>query len=112
MSIINSTEAEYGRSSGATVNIVTRSGTNAIHEPRMNTFATTGSTLATIQYNDQPQDVFRTTSSVFLWAGPSRKTRPSGLSRMKPAGNRRHSTVARVPTTAEIATATATMAGW
>lgn len=31
ISIINSTEAEYGRNSGATVNIVTKSGTNTIH---------------------------------------------------------------------------------
>lgn len=31
ISITNSTEAEFGRSSGATVNIVTKSGTNAIH---------------------------------------------------------------------------------
>lgn len=31
ISIINSTEAEYGRNSGATVNIVTKSGTNSIH---------------------------------------------------------------------------------
>ncbi|HLJ26429.1 MAG TPA: TonB-dependent receptor [Candidatus Angelobacter sp.] len=31
ISIINSTEAEYGRNSGATVNIVTKSGTNRIH---------------------------------------------------------------------------------
>lgn len=31
LSIINNTEAEYGRNSGATVNIVTKSGTNAIH---------------------------------------------------------------------------------
>ena len=31
ISVINSTEAEYGRNSGATVNIVTKSGTNNIH---------------------------------------------------------------------------------
>ncbi|MFB3815987.1 MAG: carboxypeptidase regulatory-like domain-containing protein [Terriglobales bacterium] len=31
MAILNSTEAEYGRNSGATVNIVTKSGTNTLH---------------------------------------------------------------------------------
>src|SRR5205085_1166887 len=31
MSVINSTEAEYGRNSGATVNMVTKSGTNNLH---------------------------------------------------------------------------------
>lgn len=31
LSIINNTQAEFGRNSGATVNIVTKSGTNAIH---------------------------------------------------------------------------------
>ncbi|HWX55898.1 MAG TPA: TonB-dependent receptor [Verrucomicrobiae bacterium] len=31
ISIINATEAEYGRSSGATVNIITKSGTNSLH---------------------------------------------------------------------------------
>lgn len=31
LSVLNSTEAEYGRNSGATVNIVTKSGTNNVH---------------------------------------------------------------------------------
>src|SRR5579862_8644791 len=31
ISVINSTQAEYGRNSGATVNIVTKSGTNQVH---------------------------------------------------------------------------------
>src|SRR5205807_5189319 len=42
VSIISSTEAEYGRNAGGTVNIVTKSGTNSFHGMRYEYFRNNG----------------------------------------------------------------------
>ena len=57
--ILSGAEAEYGRNSGAIVNIVTRSGSNTLHGPRSSTSATTASARAT---TSTPSRSRRTTS--------------------------------------------------
>src|SRR5260370_20857984 len=113
MSIINSTEAEYGRSSGATVNIVTRSGTNAIHGTAYEYFRNNRLDARNFfNTNDQPQDVFRNNQFGFSLGGPIKKNRTFWF--VSYEGQRETvgiPTVARVPTTAEIATATANNGG-
>jgi hypothetical protein len=113
LSIINSTEAEYGRSSGATVNIVTRSGTNSIHGTAYEYFR--NNRLDARNYfntNDQPQDVFHNNQFGFSLGGPIKKNKTFWF--VSYEGQRETvgiPTVARVPTAAEIATARANNGG-
>lgn len=113
MSIINSTEAEYGRSSGATVNIVTRSGANTVHGTAYEYFR--NSKLDARNFfntKDQPQDVFHNNQFGFSLGGPIKKNRTFWF--VSYEGQRETvgiPTVARVPTAAEIALATANNGG-
>jgi len=113
MSIINSTEAEYGRSSGATVNIVTRSGGNTVHGTAYEYFR--NSRLDARNFfntNDQPQDAFHNNQFGFSLGGPIKKNRTFWF--VSYEGQRETvgiPTVARVPTAAEIAAATADNGG-
>ena len=113
MSIINNTEAEYGRSSGATVNIVTRSGTNAVHGTAYEYFRNNRLDARNFfNTNDQPQDVFHNNQFGFSLGGPIKKNRTFWFASYE--GQRETvgiPTVARVPTAAEIATATANNGG-
>jgi hypothetical protein len=113
MSILNSTEAEYGRSSGGTVNIVTRSGTNTIHGTVYEYFR--NSKLDARNFfntNDQPQDVFHNNQFGASLGGPIRKNKTfwfvSYEGQQEKVGI---PTLGRVPTTAEINTAIANNGG-
>lgn len=113
MSIISSTEAEYGRSAGATVNIVTRSGTNTVHGTAYEYFRNNRLDARNFfNTDDQPQDVFRNNQFGFSLGGPIKKNKTFWF--VSYEGQRETvgiPTVARVPTTAEIATATANNGG-
>jgi outer membrane receptor protein involved in Fe transport len=71
VSIMNATEAEYGRNSGAIVNIVTKSGTNNWHgtgfEYFRNNWLDARNFFNTV---DQPQDEFRNNQFGFSLGGP------------------------------------------
>jgi hypothetical protein len=113
MSVINSTEAEYGRSSGATVNIVSKSGTNSIHGTAYEYFRN-NSLDARNFFNtkDQPQDVFHNNQFGFSLGGPIKKDKTFWF--VSYEGQREKvgiPTLARVPTAAEIAAATADNGG-
>src|SRR5258708_11984530 len=113
MSIINSTEAEYGRSSGASVNIVTRSGGNTVHGTAYEYFR--NSRLDARNFfntNDQPQDAFHNNQFGFSLGGPIKKNRTFWF--VSYEGQRETigiPTIARVPTAAEMAAATAANGG-
>ena len=113
MSITNSTEAEYGRSSGGTVNIVTRSGTNTIHGTAYEYFR--NSKLDARNFfntNDQPQDVFHNNQFGFSLGGPIKQNKTFWF--VSYEGQREKvgiPTLGRVPTTAEINTAIANNGG-
>ena len=113
MSIINSTEAEYGRSSGATVNIVTRSGTNSVHGTAYEYYR--NNRLDARNYfnaKPQPQDTFHNNQFGFSLGGPIKKNKTFWF--VSYEGQRETvgiPTVARVPTTAEIAAAKANNGG-
>jgi hypothetical protein len=113
MSIISSTEAEYGRSAGATVNIVTRSGTNTVHGTAYEYFRNNRLDARNFfNTNDQPQDVFRNNQFGFSLGGPIKKNKTFWF--VSYEGQRETigiPTVTRVPTTAEIAAATANNGG-
>ncbi|MDX6713382.1 MAG: hypothetical protein QOH96_4398 [Blastocatellia bacterium] len=113
MSITNSTEAEYGRSSGGTVNIVTRSGTNTIHGTMYEYFR--NSKLDARNFfntNDQPQDVFHNNQFGFSLGGPIKQNKTFWF--VSYEGQREKvgiPTLGRVPTSAEINTAIADNGG-
>jgi hypothetical protein len=113
MSIISSTEAEYGRSAGATVNIVTRSGTNSVHGTAYEYFR--NNRLDARNYfntKPQPQDTFHNNQFGFSLGGPIKKNKTFWF--VSYEGQRETvgiPTVARVPTTAEIAAAKANNGG-
>jgi hypothetical protein len=113
MSIISSTEAEYGRSAGATVNIVTRSGTNTVHGTAYEYFRNNRLDARNFfNTKDQPQDVFHNNQFGFSLGGPIKKNKTFWF--VSYEGQRETvgiPTVARVPTAAEIATATANNGG-
>src|SRR5882724_9629446 len=104
LSIINSTEAEYGRSSGGTVNIVTKSGTNTIHGTAYEYFRNNRLDARNFfNTKDQPQDVFHNNQFGFSLGGPIRKDKTFWF--VSYEGQREAvgiPTLGRVPTTAEI----------
>jgi len=113
MSIINSTEAEYGRSSGATVNIVTKSGTNNFHGTGYEYFRNNKLDARNF-FNtaNRPQDVFHNNQFGFSLGGPIKKNRTFWFTSYE--GQREAvgiPTLGRVPTTAEINTAIADNGG-
>jgi hypothetical protein len=109
MSIINSTEAEYGRSSGATVNIVTKSGTNSVHGTAYEYFRNNKLDARNFfNTKDQPQDIFHNNQFGFSLGGPFKKDKTFWF--VSYEGQREAvgiPTLGRVPTTAEINTAIA-----
>ncbi|HVS83352.1 MAG TPA: TonB-dependent receptor [Pyrinomonadaceae bacterium] len=113
MSIINSTEAEYGRSSGATVNIVTKSGTNSIHGTAYEYFRNNKLDARNFfNTKDQPQDIFHNNQFGFSLGGPFKKDKTFWF--VSYEGQRETvgiPTLGRVPTTAEINTAIANNGG-
>ena len=113
MSIINNTEAEYGRSSGATVNIVTRSGTNAVHGTAYEYFRNNRLDARNF-FNTKPlpQDVFHNNQFGFSLGGPIKKNRTFWF--VSYEGQRETvgiPTLGRVPTTAELNAAIANNGG-
>jgi hypothetical protein len=113
MSIINSTEAEYGRSSGATVNIVTKSGTNSVHGTAYEYFRNNRLDARNFfNTKDQPQDIFHNNQFGFSLGGPIKKDKTFWF--VSYEGQRETvgiPTLGRVPTTAEINTAIANNGG-
>ena len=113
MSIINSTEAEYGRSSGATVNIVTKSGTNSVHGTAYEYFRNNKLDARNFfNTKDQPQDIFHNNQFGFSLGGPIKKDRTFWF--VSYEGQRETvgiPTLGRVPTTAELNAAIATNGG-
>jgi len=104
LSIINSTEAEYGRSSGATVNIVTKSGINSIHGTAYEYFRNNRLDARNFfNTKDQPQDVFHNNQFGFSLGGPIKKDKTFWF--VSYEGQREAvgiPTLGRVPTPAEI----------
>jgi hypothetical protein len=74
VSVINSTEAEFGRNSGATVNIVTKSGTNSLHGSVYEYFRNNALDARNF-FNPvgQPQNVFHNNQFGFSAGGPLRR---------------------------------------
>jgi len=113
MSIINSTEAEYGRSSGGTVNIVTKSGTNSFHGTGYEYFRNNKLDARNVfNTKDQPQDVFHNNQFGFSLGGPIKKNKTFWF--VSYEGQREAvgiPTLGRVPTTTELNTAIANNGG-
>ena len=86
----NSTfSAEYGRNSGAIVNVATRSGANAMHGEGSSSTATTRSTRGTSSTPSRTRSRRSTaSSSASISAGRSRRTRRSSSSATKGCGTR------------------------
>jgi Carboxypeptidase regulatory-like domain/TonB dependent receptor len=113
VSITNSTQAEYGRSSGGTVNIVTKSGTNNFHGSVYEYFRNNALDARNF-FNSKPgpQDQFHNNQFGFSAGGPIKKDKTFWF--VSYEGQREGvgiPTLARVPTQAEIATAIANAGG-
>ncbi len=113
VSVVNSTEAEFGRSSGGTVNIVTKSGTNDIHGTVYEYFRNNGLDARNF-FNSKPlpQNVFHNNQFGFSLGGPLKKDRTFWFASYE--GQREGvgiPTLARVPTQAEISAAIAANGG-
>jgi hypothetical protein len=113
MSVINSTEAEYGRSSGATVNIVTKSGTNNLHGSVYEYFRNSALDARNL-FNTvgQPQDAFHNNQFGFSLGGPFKRDKTFWY--VSYEGQREHvgiPTLAHVPTAADLATSIANNGG-
>jgi hypothetical protein len=113
VSIINSTEAEFGRNSGGTVNIVTKSGTNDLHGTIYEYFRNNALDARNFfDTTDQPQNVFHNNQFGFSLGGPFVKDRTFWFASYE--GQREGvgiPTLARVPTSAELATSIANNGG-
>ncbi len=104
VSVANSTEAEFGRNSGATVNMVTKSGTNAIHGSVYEYFRNNGLDARNF-FNPvgTPQNVFHNNQYGFSLGGPLKKDKTFWF--VSYEGQREGvgiPTVATVPTQADI----------
>jgi hypothetical protein len=113
VSVMNSTEAEYGRDSGATVNIVTKSGTNALHGSIYEYFRNSGLDARNF-FNPvgSPQDVFHNNQFGFSLGGPFIKNKTFWF--VSYEGQREGvgiPTVAHVPTQSDLTTAIADNGG-
>src|ERR1019366_2401983 len=81
--LTNTFDAEYGRNSGAVINVVTKSGTNQFHGNAFEFFR--NSVLNAQGYFNVVKPQFSKTSSAGPSAGQSRRTAPSSSSRMRDA---------------------------
>ncbi|HZD93999.1 MAG TPA: TonB-dependent receptor, partial [Candidatus Sulfotelmatobacter sp.] len=113
VSVINSTEAEFGRSSGATVNIVTKSGTNLMHGTAYEYFRNNGLDARNF-FNSKPnpQNVFHNNQFGFSLGGPFKKDKTFWFFSYE--GQREGvgiPTVATVPTQADLNAAIAANGG-
>jgi outer membrane receptor protein involved in Fe transport len=113
ISVINSTEAEYGRSSGATVNIVTKSGTNAIHGSAYEYFRNNALDARNF-FNPvgNPQNAFHNNQFGFSLGGPVVKNKTFWFASYE--GDREAvgiPTVATVPSSAQLTQAIADNGG-
>src|SRR6266852_7057665 len=84
--ITNNFDAEYGRNSGAVVNVVTKSGTNNLHGSFYEFFRNDVLNARAFTFSPAPNPDSSRTSSAGHWEGRSRRTRRSFLGRMKGAG--------------------------
>jgi len=84
--ITNNFDAEYGRNSGAVVNVVTKSGTNDLHGSFYEFFRNDVLNARAFTFSPAPNPDSSRTSSAGHWEGRSRRTRRSFLGRMKGAG--------------------------
>jgi hypothetical protein len=113
VSVVNSTEAEYGRNSGATVNLVTKSGTNTIHGSVYEYFR--NNALDARNFFDakpQPQNVFHNNQFGVSLGGPIKKDKTFWFASYE--GQREGvgiPTLGRVPTQAEFNAAIAANGG-
>src|SRR5436309_1228143 len=107
VSVTNSTQAEFGRNSGATVNIVTKSGTNTLHGTVYEYFRNNALDARNFfDTTDQPQNAFHNNQFGFSLGGPFVKDRTFWFASYE--GQREGvgiPTLARVPTSTELATA-------
>jgi Carboxypeptidase regulatory-like domain/TonB dependent receptor-like, beta-barrel len=113
VSVVNSTEAEFGRSSGGTVNIVTKSGTNEIHGTIYEYFRNNGLDARNF-FNSKPgpQNVFHNNQFGFSLGGPFKKDKTFWF--VSYEGQREGvgiPTLARVPTQADLNAAIAANGG-
>jgi len=113
VSVTNSTQAEFGRNSGATVNIVTKSGTNTLHGTLYEYFRNNALDARNFfDTTDQPQNVFHNNQFGLSLGGPFVKDKTFWFASYE--GQREGvgiPTLARVPTSAELATAIADNGG-
>ncbi|HEV7519691.1 MAG TPA: TonB-dependent receptor [Candidatus Angelobacter sp.] len=113
VSVVNATEAEFGRSSGATVNIVTKSGTNSLHGTAYEYFRNSALDARNF-FNSKPapQDVFHNNQFGFSLGGPFKKDKTFWF--VSYEGQREGvgiPTVATVPTQADLNAAIAANGG-
>src|SRR5215469_2442099 len=113
VSVVNSTEAEFGRSSGGTVNIITKSGTNDIHGSVYEYFRNNALDARNFfQAKPQPQNVFQNNQFGFSLGGPFKRDKTFWF--VSYEGQRENvglPTLSRVPTQAELNAAIAANGG-
>ena len=113
VSVVNSTQAEFGRNSGGTVNIVTKSGTNTLHGTLYEYFRNNALDARNFfDTTDQPQNAFHNNQFGFSLGGPFVKDRAFWF--VSYEGQREGvgiPTLARVPTATEITQAMADNGG-
>jgi Carboxypeptidase regulatory-like domain len=113
VSVVNSTEAEFGRNSGATVNLVTKSGTNTIHGSVYEYFRNNALDARNFfQTKPQPQNVFHNNQFGVSLGGPFKKDKTFWF--VSYEGQREGvgiPTLGRVPTQTELNSAIAANGG-